>query len=301
MTPRPVRDGGPRRAALPHRPSLGNDATRTATGGGARHRVDEPQPRAGGRDLLAVGAGRTWGSSRRGQDARPSSIIDRGRRPRPRLVEVPSLQVVRGRLVDGTIGFGGEEARASFLAAKQGMWADRQGRQSSPACWPRGDGELGRNPPEVYAGSRRGSGRLLPPDRRPGDAQLKGRGRLGPRRDRERPRGDPIVARLTRSPGNDAPWRAQGRDRPAWFAPARRAPRTYQAVRGVVPRRGPPGARAGQARRSSTRRQTLQSCAASARRPAPGSSGGLTRRRYPNGGVPPPDRIAARGPDPRGR
>src|SRR4051794_38781559 len=158
------------------------------------------------------GGGRDWAAETTvGKTLVSSSIIDRvvadlGRR----LVEVPvGFKWFVAGLLDGSIGFGGEEsAGASFLRRDGSVWTtDKDG---IIACLLAAEltAKLGRNPAEVYAGltSRFGS----PAYRRidaPATPELKAAlGTLSPDAvTASELAGDPIVAKLTRAPGNDAP------------------------------------------------------------------------------------------------
>ena len=158
------------------------------------------------------GGGRGWGSGVAvGKTLVSSSIIDRvvadlGRR----LVEVPvGFKWFVDGLVDGTIGFGGEEsAGASFLRLDGSVWTtDKDG---IIACLLAAEltAKLGRNPAEVYRGltDRFGS----PAYRRidaPATPEVRAAlGRLAPEAVTATIlAGDPITAKLTRAPGNDAP------------------------------------------------------------------------------------------------
>jgi len=158
------------------------------------------------------GGGRAWGAEVAvGKTLVSSSIIDRvvadlGRR----LVEVPvGFKWFVDGLVDGSIGFGGEEsAGASFLRRDGAVWTtDKDG---IIACLLAAEltARLGRNPAEVYDGLTARFG--APAYRRidaPATPELKAAlGRLSPDAVRASTlAGDPITARLTRAPGNDAP------------------------------------------------------------------------------------------------
>jgi len=158
------------------------------------------------------GGGREWGGNVAvGKTLVSSSIIDRvvadlGRR----LLEVPvGFKWFVDGLVDGSVGFGGEEsAGASFLRRDGGVWTtDKDGLI---ACLLAAEltAKLGRNPSEVY---RELTARFGDPAYRRVDApatpELKAAlGRLSPDAvTATQLAGDPIVARLTRAPGNDAP------------------------------------------------------------------------------------------------
>jgi len=158
------------------------------------------------------GGGRGWGSGVAvGKTLVSSSIIDRvvadlGRR----LVEVPvGFKWFVDGLVDGTIGFGGEEsAGASFLRLDGSVWTtDKDG---IIACLLAAEltAKLGRNPAEVYRGLTDRFG--FPAYRRidaPATPEVRAAlGRLAPEAVTATIlAGDPITAKLTRAPGNDAP------------------------------------------------------------------------------------------------
>ena len=158
------------------------------------------------------GGGRSWGADVAvGKTLVSSSIIDRvtaslGRR----LLEVPvGFKWFVDGLVDGSVGFGGEEsAGASFLRLDGTVWTtDKDGLI---ACLLAAEltARTGKNPAETYAGltERFGS----PAYRRidaPATPEVKAAlGRLSPGDVTATTlAGDPITARLTRAPGNDAP------------------------------------------------------------------------------------------------
>ena len=158
------------------------------------------------------GGGRTWGADVAvGKTLVSSSIIDRvvadlGRR----LVEVPvGFKWFVDGLVDGSIGFGGEEsAGASFLRRNGSVWTtDKDGLI---ACLLAAEltAKLGRNPSEVYGGltARFGAPAYRRIDAPATPAVKAALGRLSPDAVTATTlAGDPIVARLTRAPGNDAP------------------------------------------------------------------------------------------------
>ncbi len=140
-----------------------------------------------------------------------SSMIDRvvadlGRT----LVEVPvGFKWFVDGLLEGSIGFGGEEsAGASFLRRDGSVWTtDKDG---IIACLLAAElsARLGRNPAEVYAGLTERFG--APAYRRidaPATPAIKAAlARLTPDAiTTSTLAGDPIVSRLTRAPGNDAP------------------------------------------------------------------------------------------------
>jgi phosphoglucomutase len=140
-----------------------------------------------------------------------SSIIDRvveslGRR----LLEVPvGFKWFVDGLVDGSVGFGGEEsAGASFLRRDGTVWTtDKDG---IVACLLAAEvtARTGRNPAEVYGSLTERFGapayrRIDAPATPEGKAAL---GRIAPEAITTTTLGgDQVVARLTRAPGNDAP------------------------------------------------------------------------------------------------
>ena len=157
------------------------------------------------------GGGRSWGADVAvGKTLVSSSMIDRvtaslGRR----LLEVPvGFKWFVGGLVDGSVGFGGEEsAGASFLRLDGTVWTtDKDGLT---ACLLAAEltAKTGMNPSQVYAGltERFGS----PAYRRidaPATPEVKAAlGRLSPEAVTATTLGgDPITARLTKAPGNGA-------------------------------------------------------------------------------------------------
>jgi phosphoglucomutase len=193
--------------------ALGNDADAD------RHGVVTP-----GRGLLnpnhvlsaaiayLFGGARAWGSEVGvGKTLVSSSMIDRvvadlGRR----LVEVPvGFKWFVDGLVDGSIGFGGEEsAGASFLRRDGSVWTtDKDGIIADLlAC--ELTARTGRDPGEAY---RELTERFGEPVYRRVDApatpeQKAALGRLTPSDvTATQLAGDPITAILTRAPGNDAP------------------------------------------------------------------------------------------------
>ncbi len=158
------------------------------------------------------GGGRNWGDDVAvGKTLVSSSIIDRvvaslGRR----LLEVPvGFKWFVDGLVDGSVGFGGEEsAGASFLRRDGSVWTtDKDG---IIACLLAAEltASLDRNPAEVYAGLTERFG--APAYRRidaPATPEVKAAlGRLSPEAvTATELAGDPITARLTAAPGNGAP------------------------------------------------------------------------------------------------
>jgi phosphoglucomutase len=158
------------------------------------------------------GGGRGWRADVAvGKTLVSSSIIDRvtaslGRR----LLEVPvGFKWFVDGLVDGSVGFGGEEsAGASFLRLDGTVWTtDKDGLI---ACLLAAEltAKTGRNPAETYAGLTERFG--APAYRRidaPATPEVKAAlGRLSPGDVTATTLGgDPITAKLTRAPGNDAP------------------------------------------------------------------------------------------------
>ncbi len=157
------------------------------------------------------GGGRAWGSDVGvGKTLVSSSMIDRvvadlGRR----LVEVPvGFKWFVDGLVDGSIGFGGEEsAGASFLRRDGTVWTtDKDGIIADLlAC--ELTARLGRDPGEVYAGltERFGAPVYRRVDTPASPDEKAALGRLAPADvTATELAGDPITAILTRAPGNDA-------------------------------------------------------------------------------------------------
>ena len=158
------------------------------------------------------GGARDWGSGVAvGKTLVSSSIIDRvvadlGRR----LVEVPvGFKWFVDGLVDGSIGFGGEEsAGASFLRRDGRVWTtDKDG---IIACLLAAEltARTGRNPAEAYAAltERFGSPAYRRIDAPATPEQKEALGRLSPAAVRASTlAGDPITAILTTAPGNGAP------------------------------------------------------------------------------------------------
>jgi phosphoglucomutase len=157
------------------------------------------------------GGGRAWGDEVAvGKTLVSSSMIDRvvaslGRR----LLEVPvGFKWFVDGLVDGSVGFGGEEsAGASFLRRDGAVWTtDKDGLI---ACLLAAEltAKLGQNPSQVYAGltERFGSPAYKRIDA-PATPEVKAAlGRLSPEDVTATTlAGDPITARLTRAPGNGA-------------------------------------------------------------------------------------------------
>ena len=220
--PRPVRHGARQRRGR-----------RPARDRRARRRADEPQPRPRRGDLVPVRrrarvGERTWASARRSSRPRSSTASwrDLGRR----LVEVPvGFKWFVDGLVDGTIGFGGEEsAGASFLRRDGTVWTtDKDGLIADLLA-----AELtAQAGPQPVRGVRRADrpvrGAGLSADRRAGDARGQGgarsavaRGRHGHdarrRPDHRAADARPRQRRPDRGPQGRAPTRAGSpRGRPA--------------------------------------------------------------------------------------
>ena len=195
------------------------------------------------------GGGRDWGADVAvGKTLVSSSMIDRvvadlGRR----LLEVPvGFKWFVDGLVDGSVGFGGEEsAGASFLRRDGTVWTtDKDGLI---ACLLAAEltARLGQEP---GGGLRRAHRAVrvarLPADRRPGDAGAQGRPRQAVPGGRH---GDDARRRPDRREAHPRPRqrradrRPQGGHRPGLVrgAPVGDGER-HEALRGVVPRRGPP-------------------------------------------------------------
>ena len=206
---------------------------------------------------LFGGAGRRGASDVAvGKTLVSSSIIDRvvadlGRR----LLEVPvGFKWFVDGLVDGSIGFGGEEsAGASFLRRDGTVWTtDKDG---IIACLLAAEltAKLGRNPAEVYAGLTERFGapayRRIDAPATPERQGARWAGSRRSRRGRDDARRRPDHAELTTAPGNGASIGGLKVETDAGLV--RRPPVGHgerdQAVRGVVPGRGAPraGARGG--------------------------------------------------------
>jgi phosphoglucomutase len=156
--------------------------------------------------------GRSWGPDVAvGKTLVSSSIIDRvvaslGRR----LVEVPvGFKWFVNGLLDGSLGFGGEESAGASLLRRDGtVWTtDKDG---IAACLLAAEltARLGRNPAEVYAEltSRFGAPAYRRIDAPATPAQKAVLGRLSPSAiSATALGGDPITAVLTAAPGNGAP------------------------------------------------------------------------------------------------
>ena len=174
---------------------------------------DEPQPLSGRRDRLPAHApARLARDAKVGKTLVSSSMIDRVVRSSGRtLVEVPvGFKWFAPGLFDGSFCFGGEEsAGASFLRRDGTVWTtDKDGPIIDLLA------------AEITRPHGQGSGRALPrPDRR-SSARRSTRGSMPRRRPSRRHglqkldpggvkasdlAGEPITAKLTRAPGNNAP------------------------------------------------------------------------------------------------
>ena len=168
--------------------------------------------------FLAVAVGYLFGGARGwardvavGKTIVSSSMIDRVTASLDRrLLEVPvGFKWFVDGLLDGSVGFGGEEsAGASFLRLDGSVWTtDKDG---IVPCLLAAEltARTGRDPGATYAGltDRFGSPAYRRVDAAATPEQKRALGRLSPDQVRaSRLAGEPIVARLTRAPGNDAP------------------------------------------------------------------------------------------------
>jgi len=140
-----------------------------------------------------------------------SSIIDRlGAALGRRVVEVPvGFKWFVDGLVDGSFGFGGEEsAGASFLRTDGTVWTTDKDGIIADLLAAEITAVTGRDPGELYGAieSRFGRSFYARVDTPADAASRKILGNLSPEMVRaETLAGQPIVARLTRAPGNDAP------------------------------------------------------------------------------------------------
>ncbi len=183
----------------------------------ARHRhpgrrADEPQPLSVGRDRLPVPPpGRLAGSAAVGKTLVSSSMIDRVTASLERdLLEVPvGFKWFVPGLLDGSVGFGGEEsAGASFLQRDGSVWTTDKDGIILALLASEILARTGRSPSEHYAGltSRFGApayARIDTPASREQKAAL---ARLSPDQVTAGDlAGEPITATLTTAPGNGAP------------------------------------------------------------------------------------------------
>jgi phosphoglucomutase len=140
-----------------------------------------------------------------------SGMIDRlAARLGRRLVDVPvGFKWFSAGLLDGSLGFGGEEsAGASFLRRDGGVWTTDKdglilGLLGAEIC-----ARTGRNPKQFYDDETRDLGvSYYERIDAPATAEQKQRlARLQPEQfDAETLAGEPILAKLTRAPGNDQP------------------------------------------------------------------------------------------------
>ena len=141
-----------------------------------------------------------------------SSIIDKVvRKLGRRLIEVPVgfKWFVEG-LLDGSCGFGGEEsAGASFLRFDGTVWTTDKDGPIMDLLAAEITARTGKDPGEHYRrADRRVRNALLHSHRCAGNAASRRRGCKSSRRTASRNRalaGEPITAKLTRAPGNNAP------------------------------------------------------------------------------------------------
>jgi phosphoglucomutase len=140
-----------------------------------------------------------------------SSLIDRiARHLGRRLVEVPvGFKWFVAGLLDGSLGFGGEEsAGASFLRRDGGVWTTDKDGMILDLCAAEVMARLGRDPSEIYRELTRQFGdpvyeRIDAPATPAEKAILK---RLSPDGVNARElAGEPITAKLTAAPGSGAP------------------------------------------------------------------------------------------------
>ena len=158
------------------------------------------------------GGGRTWPAQTAvGKTLVSSSIIDRVVASLDRrLLEVPvGFKWFVDGLIDGSIGFGGEEsAGASFLRRDGTAWTTDKDGLIADLLAAELTAKLAKNPAEVYAGLTERFG--APAYKRidaPATPEVKAAlGKLTPSAVTATTlAGDPITAKLTRAPGNDAP------------------------------------------------------------------------------------------------
>ncbi len=158
------------------------------------------------------GGARDWGSGVGvGKTLVSSSMIDRvvaglGRR----LIEVPvGFKWFVSGLVDGSIGFGGEEsAGASFLRRDGSVWTTDKDGIIADLLAAELTARTGRDPGQAYAAltERYGAPSYRRVDAPASPAQKAVLGKLTPEAVTATTlAGDPITAILTRAPGNDAP------------------------------------------------------------------------------------------------
>ena len=127
-----------------------------------------------------------------------------------RLLEVPvGFKWFVPGLVDGSLGFGGEEsAGASFLRRDGTVWTtDKDGIIACLLAAEMTAADRARSRGRLRGADRAVRGARLPPHRRPGDARPEGRPRRVCRPTRSTATdlaGDPVTAILTTAPGNGA-------------------------------------------------------------------------------------------------
>ena len=177
-----------------------------------RRRPDEPQPLPGRRDRLPLRAPARLVARRRGRQDGRQLVDDRpgGRGPGPEAGGDPGrVQVVRAGLLDGSIGFGGEEsAGASFLRRDGAAWSTDKDGIILALLASEITAVTGGTPSEHY---RALTARFGEPAYARIDVATTARRRrswAGCRRSdvtATELAGDPITARLTSAPGNGAP------------------------------------------------------------------------------------------------
>ena len=179
---------------------------------GRRAAEPEPLPGRGHRLPVRAPAGLAGQARRSARRWSASRIIDRvAAAARPRAAEVPvGFKWFVPGLLDGSIGFGGEEsAGASFLRADGRSGPPTRTASSWPCSLRRSPRVTGQYPGERYRELDRPSsaprptrGSTRPPPRRRRHCWRK----LSPEQvDVPELAGEPMLARLTRAPGNQAP------------------------------------------------------------------------------------------------
>ena len=146
-----------------------------------RHRArrpDDAQPLPGGRDRTTCSAiGRSWPARRGGRQDGGQQQHDRSRRRTQlgrRLYEVPvGFKWFVDGLLDGSLGFGGEEsAGASFLRRDGSVWTTDKDGIIPALLAAEITARTGRDPGELYERAHRGARRAgLRAHRRAGDAR----------------------------------------------------------------------------------------------------------------------------------
>jgi phosphoglucomutase len=157
------------------------------------------------------GGGRDWGEAGIGKTLVSSSIIDRvaqdlGRR----LVEVPvGFKWFVGGMLEGTLGFGGEEsAGASFLRRDGSPWSTDKDGLIPCLLAAEMTAKTGKNPGETYRGleERFGTAVYRREDVAATPEEKDVLSQLSPEQvESTELAGEPIVDKLTKAPGNGAP------------------------------------------------------------------------------------------------